>query len=202
MAIPFLRDVLRSPQLVGLGGFTPIKQTERKTCAAASVAACLRHLGLHANEYMCAESMGVSPVVGTPTRDILKYLAGREMYATAWKNYPVRRVIERVTLGKLVMLELLDWGGHWVVGAGYDPTSGAIVLADPALDKTLFRAVTIDQLAAEWSGSALDIDRPTKTANARIGVKARYDKRTDFRIHDWNKPAFVARRVSGPPDGA
>lgn len=193
-----LRAVLTSPDLIGLGGFTPVRQSERHFGAAACVVACLRFWGLHANEYQCVETMGANPVTGTPIPDILKYLAGQQLYATAWKNYPVRRIVERVTQGKLVLISVPDWGGHWVVAVGYDSASDSLVIADPSLEKTMFRALTLDQWTQEWAGPcvAIDIDRPSATSKVRVGTKSRYDKRTDFRIHDWNKPAFVKQRAA------
>ncbi len=200
-----LRTVLASPHLVGLTGLTPVPQTTEFTCCAAAVATCLRYVGQVANEYQCAEALGVNRVVGATAPDILKYLSRRELFATAWKNYPVRRLVERATLGKLVLLDWGDWGGHWVVLAGYDPTSNALIFADPAQARGRFSAFTLEHFTRSWVHPdnpvnqvrqlAIDIDRPS-IGKSRAGVEPEYKARTDFRIHDWDRPAYAKRRVA------
>jgi ABC-type bacteriocin/lantibiotic exporter with double-glycine peptidase domain len=202
-----VRSVFASKELVGLAGLTPVPKTTDFTCAAAAVATCLRYVGQVANEYQCAEALGTNRVVGATAPDILKYLSGRELYATAWKNYPVRRMIERIVLGKLVMVDWGDWGGHWTVVAGYDPSSNAIVFADPARPRGRFSAFTLDHFTRCWVRPesentahqarqlVIDIDRPS-IGKSRAGVEPEHKHRTDFRIQDWNKGVRIQRRAA------
>lgn len=197
---------MASPDLVGLRGLTPVLQQRDGTCGAAAVATCLRFFGLSSNEYQSAAAMGVSPVVGVAAGDILRYFSHRELYATAWKNYTVRRIIERVTAGRLTLIDLADVGGHWVIACGYDPASDALVFADPSRASP-FLAMTVAGFTSAWTTApvdpgdkrvrqvAIEVGRPSKSKNVRPRHKATYVDRKSFRIADWMCPTLVKRRA-------
>lgn len=145
-----LAAVFRSPELEGLYGFKPLPQTHDHTCGAAAVASVLRYLGEESYEMQAAQSMGTNRVVGTDASDMVRYFRHRGFLATATAHTPVQVIIDRVRQGKITLVDWNDYGGHWVVVAGYDPVHDAIVLADPARPRSKFAAHTRKQFWKHW----------------------------------------------------
>lgn len=145
-----LRRVFASPELCGLYGFKPLAQTRDYTCGAAAVASVLQWFGEHADEVMCAQAMGTNKVVGTTPEDMVRYLKHRGLKAWAHTDTPIDYILGRARAGQVTLVDWNDYGGHWVVVAGYDPLSDAIVLADPARPRSHFACHTLDRFKEHW----------------------------------------------------
>jgi hypothetical protein len=146
-------DVLKvfaSPDLVGLYGFKPIAQQRDYTCGAAAVVSVLRYMGMQSNETQASEAMGTNPVVGTRPEDMIRYLRKRELCARAYTGVPFDALVQRITEGKITLVDWNDWGGHWVVVTGWSAKYDAIVLADPAKPRSHFSVHSRKQFIEHW----------------------------------------------------
>lgn len=145
-----LQDVFASKHLLGLFNLKPVPQTRDFTCGAAAVATVIRHLGMDANEGQCAQALKTTPVEGTTIENMVRYFRQRELNARGYKNTPLDVIIDRCRTGKITLVDWNDYGGHWVVVAGYEPHMGAIVLADPARPRSCFGAYSLETFRKHW----------------------------------------------------
>lgn len=145
-----LSRVFRSAHLRGLHGIRPIAQTKSFTCGPAAVATVLRYLGESATEGACAQSLKTNRVIGTTPENVLRYIRRRGLRAVAYQDTPVSLLISRVQTGKITLVDWADYGGHWVVVAGYEPYMKVIVLADPARPRSCFAAHSIERFEEHW----------------------------------------------------
>ncbi len=143
-------EVFDSPHLAGLNGFRPIAQQREYSCGAAAAVSVLRYLGFQANEPQAIESMGTNAAIGTKAEDMVAYFRKRGLCARAYTETPFDVLVERVTSGRVTLVDWNDWGGHWVVVAGWEPHMQAIVLADPARPRSHFAAHSKRQFMEHW----------------------------------------------------
>ena len=145
-----LGRVFRSRHLEGLHGLRPIAQTRSYTCGPAAVATALRYLGLEANELQCAQAMKTNRAIGTTPENIIIYCRTRGLKCTASTDTPLDVVLNRARQGQVTLVDWNDYGGHWVILAGYEPRMGALVLADPARPRSCFAAHSIERFEKHW----------------------------------------------------
>ena len=138
-----------SPWYVSLG-VRGYQQTTDYTCAPAAVMSLLHWYKLLPDkelnaqtEMRIAREMGTrdmqSPQPGTTTEDIVKWLDSNGFVVLAGQDGTVDLVRSYLNKGIPVLVEWIDWGGHWVVATGYhaayeSPAKGpdTIFFADPA----------------------------------------------------------------------
>ena len=138
-----------SPWYVSLG-VRGYQQTTDYTCAPAAVMSLLHWYKLLPDkelnaqtEMRIAREMGTrdmqSPQPGTTTEEIVKWLDSNGFVVLAGQDGTVELVRSYLNKGIPVLVEGIDWGGHWVVATGYhaayeSPAKGpdTIFFADPA----------------------------------------------------------------------
>ncbi len=138
-----------SPWYVSLG-VRGYQQTTDYTCAPAAVMSLLHWYKLLPDkelnaqtEMRIAREMGTrdmqSPQPGTTTEEIVKWLDSNGFVVLAGQDGTVELVRSYLNKGIPVLVEWIDWGGHWVVATGYhaayeSPAKGpdTIFFADPA----------------------------------------------------------------------
>ena len=138
-----------SPWYVSLG-VRGYQQTTDYTCAPAAVMSLLHWYKLlpaqeltAQTEMRIAREMGTrdmqSPQPGTTTEEIVKWLDSNGFVVLAGQDGTVELVRSYLNKGIPVLVEWIDWGGHWVVATGYhaayeSPAKGpdTIFFADPA----------------------------------------------------------------------
>ena len=138
-----------SPWYVSLG-VRGYQQTTDYTCAPAAVMSLLHWYKLLPDkelnaqtEMRIAREMGTrdmqSPQPGTTTEEIVKWLDSNGFVVLAGQDGTVDLVRSYLNKGIPVLVEWIDWGGHWVVATGYhaayeSPAKGpdTIFFADPA----------------------------------------------------------------------
>lgn len=136
---------------LGIKGY---QQTTDYTCGPAAVMSLLRWYGklpasdmTPTTEMRIAAEMGTgsmnSPRPGTNQKQIVDWLNANGFYATAGENGSLEMIRANLKQGIPVLVEWIDWGGHWVVATGYyadseSPSKGAdtIFFADPAVHWT------------------------------------------------------------------
>ena len=138
-----------SPWYVSLG-VRGYQQTTDYTCAPAAVMSLMHWYKLLPDkelnaqtEMRIAREMGTrdmqSPQPGTTTEEIVKWLDSNGFVVLAGQDGTVELVRSYLNKGIPVLVEWIDWGGHWVVATGYhaayeSPAKGpdTIFFADPA----------------------------------------------------------------------
>lgn len=136
---------------LGLKGY---QQTTDYTCGPAAVMSLLRWYGkLSASEMNPATEMRIAAEMGTGNMTSLRpgstqsqmvdWLNANGFYATAGEDGTLEMIRENLKKGIPMLVEWIDWGGHWVVATGYyaeseSPSKGAdtIFFADPAVHWT------------------------------------------------------------------
>ena len=133
-----------SPWYVSLG-VRGYQQTTDYTCAPAAVMSLLHWYKLLPDKELNAQTeMRIardmqSPQPGTTTEEIVKWLDSNGFVVLAGQDGTVELVRSYLNKGIPVLVEWIDWGGHWVVATGYhaayeSPAKGpdTIFFADPA----------------------------------------------------------------------
>lgn len=122
------------------------QQTEDYTCAPAAVMSILNYYGfIHSNELNkntelhIANEMGSSPSNGTSPKQIVDWLNKNGFNAKSYTNGKISDVLKYLYKGIPVLVEWIDWGGHWVVLSGYqklgksiDDDKDTMFLTDPS----------------------------------------------------------------------
>jgi len=153
-------NVKNSPYYVALDFFTmkstdtltilpkykTYQQTTEVTCGPAAALTVLTYAGnTNWDELKIAKIMGTKPVVGTDTSGMVKFFKSigwdvKSSLTTAKKDgitFPNVKdfkdfVITNLKNNTPILVENIDWGGHWRVIIGYD-TMGTEALADDVL---------------------------------------------------------------------
>jgi hypothetical protein len=122
--------------------FKTYQQTTEYTCGPAALVMAAYYRGKTLNELEVAAAAGSSEALGTSTAQMVNYLK-----ATGWKvrsslTEPkiasLRFLKNQVSKGNPVMVEWVDWAGHWQVVIGYDDmgtpndeSDDVLIMADP-----------------------------------------------------------------------
>lgn len=128
--------------LVILPNFRTYQQTTEYTCGPAALLMAAYYRGVLLNELEVAHASGSTKQQGTSTRGMVKYLKH-----TGWlvrsslfepKTASLKFLRNEVEKGNPVMVEWIDWAGHWQVVIGYDdmgtpddPADDVLIMADP-----------------------------------------------------------------------
>ena len=138
-----------NPYYISLG-VKGYQQTTDYTCGSAAVMSLLNWYGKlpatemnQTTEMRIAKEMGTgslsSPKPGTSQRQIAAWLNANGFSTTVGENGTLEMIRANLKQGVPVLVEWIDWGGHWVVVTGYyaaseSPGKGADTLffADPA----------------------------------------------------------------------
>lgn len=182
--------VLASSGLRGCYGIRPVSQTKDHTCGAAAAATVLRWFGFQADEATAAQVMGTNRVTGTTWNAITLYLRKRGLKATPYARFDLRELLRRCDDQLPTLVEWMDWGEHWVVCVGYEPTMGVLVFADPARGRSRFACHRIDDFMEAWrapaAGDIPGVPQLAITADLWKGGRVRPDHPSArFRSH-WS----------------
>lgn len=135
-------DMQPSPSFISLG-VSGYQQTFDYSCGPASVMALLRWYGVLTEKDMnrhtekrLMQEMHCSPSSGTRSQDMAAWLNDNGFDAEARVNGTVEQLTAHLKNGFPVIVEWLDWGGHWVVLTGAfssdDDRESTLFFADPA----------------------------------------------------------------------
>jgi len=122
------------------------QQTTEITCGPAAALTVLNHFNNTSwDELKIAKVMGTKPAVGTDTKGMVKFFKQigwdvKSSLTTTTKDgttFPTEQAFKDFVLSNLknntpVMVENIEWGGHWRVIIGYD-TMGTETTADDVL---------------------------------------------------------------------
>ena len=135
-------DMQPSPSFISLGvhGY---QQTFDYSCGPSSVMSLLHWYGALADKDMNQETemrlmqgMHCDPNFGTRSQDMAAWLNDNGFDAEARVNGTVEQLVGHLKDGFPVLVEWLDWGGHWVVLTGaflsHDDRESTLFFADPA----------------------------------------------------------------------
>jgi hypothetical protein len=142
-------EMTPNPWYVSLGvkGF---QQTTDYTCGPAAVMSLMRWYNLLGDKDLTAKTelriageMGTgdmnSPRPGTNREQMVNWLEKNGFVVASGEDGSLELVRSYLNKGTPVLVEWIDWGGHWVVATGYhaayeSPTKGpdTIFFADPA----------------------------------------------------------------------
>lgn len=122
--------------------FKTYQQTTEYTCGPAALVMAAEYRGKRLNELEVAAVAGSTEAVGTSTEQMVNYLT-----ATGWtvrssltepKVASLKFLKRQLEQGNPVLVEWVDWAGHWEVVIGYDdlgtPKTEAddvLIMADP-----------------------------------------------------------------------
>jgi len=122
--------------------FATYQQTTDYTCGPAALLMAAYYRGVLLNELEIAKATGANKKTGTSTEQMVHYLKN-----TGWKVRSSLTEPEIATLhflkhqiknGNPVMVEWVDWAGHWQVAIGYDDvgtpaevSDDVLIMADP-----------------------------------------------------------------------
>ncbi|MCE1164836.1 MAG: C39 family peptidase [Bacteroidetes bacterium] len=113
------------------------QQTTEYTCGPASVISLLRYYNRGGDEMTIASEMGTSTTTGTTPQQMTDWLNGHGFTASWHQNGTLDTLVNNLKRNKPVLVEWSDWGGHWVLLAGYDTRNTAdlmddvVIFADP-----------------------------------------------------------------------
>jgi hypothetical protein len=122
--------------------FKTYQQTTEYTCGPAAVVMAAEYRGTRLNELEVATATGANTDTGTSTEQLVRYLE-----ATGWVVRSSLREPNKASLkflqqqlqhGNPVLVEWVDWAGHWQVVIGYDDLGtpnaeedDVLIVADP-----------------------------------------------------------------------
>ena len=130
-----------------LSGFETYQQTTEYTCGAASALMVLHRFGEDAyDEMTIAELAKANTTMGTSVEGLADFFAGLGWNVDAHGDVEPRfadpteaeaYLIEKLDAGIPVMVDWVDWAGHWQIAIGLDtcgtddPYDDVLILADP-----------------------------------------------------------------------
>lgn len=121
-----------------LTNYPTFQQTTKYTCGPASALSVLYYFGNQDfNEAMLAKRMKTKPEIGTSLGNMVKFFKeiGWKVQSSLDKP-PMDRdefqkfVVKNLSLGKPILVENVEFGGHWRVIIGYDSMNTEILRDD------------------------------------------------------------------------
>lgn len=122
--------------------FKTYQQTTEYTCGPAALLMVAYYYGKTLNELKISKIIGTNEKTGTSTKKMVKYLN-----KTGWKvrssltepNIATLKFLKKqIKIGHPIMVEWIDWAGHWQVVIGYDDmgthdnvSDDVLIMADP-----------------------------------------------------------------------
>ena len=148
---PDFFSMTSTSSLTLLPRYKTYQQTTEITCGPAAALTVLYHFGDTTwEEYKIANIMGTKPKIGTDTSGMVKFFqsigwvvqssltaTGKDDASFTSVNQFKDFVIANLRRNTPIMVENIDWGGHWRVIIGYDDmgtvttADDIIILADP-----------------------------------------------------------------------
>lgn len=120
--------------------FQTYQQKTEYTCAPASVKMVLKYFGCDYKEEDLAAEMGTTEDNGTDIYQVVEYLKKNNWdYMSTIENGKIKLsdIRKSIKNGYPVLVDWVDWGGHWEVIIGYDTMGTAkesddvLIFADP-----------------------------------------------------------------------
>jgi hypothetical protein len=109
--------------------FLPIKgyqQVLDYTCGPSAVMSLLHYYKKLSDEQMnattekkIADEMGSTELHGTNEKQIVNWLNRHGFRAESYHDGSIEKIRKYLTSGKPVLVDWIDWGGHWAATAGY-----------------------------------------------------------------------------------
>jgi hypothetical protein len=139
---PDFYNLGNSASRVMLARFKTYQQTTEYTCGPAALVMAAYHRGTLLNELEVAEEAGSSEELGTSTEQMVNYLKAHGWNVRSSLSEPkvasLKFLKRQVAKGNPVMVEWVDWAGHWQVVIGYDDmgtpndeSDDVLIMADP-----------------------------------------------------------------------
>jgi hypothetical protein len=130
-----------------LKDFKGYQQTSNYTCAAAVVMSVLNFYGKLSDEELnrktemkIAKEIGTSKEHGSNPQQIVKWFENNGFKAKYGTDGTLKMIKENIRKGIPVIVEWIDWGGHWAAVCGYHKRINeekkrvdTIFLADPSV---------------------------------------------------------------------
>jgi hypothetical protein len=122
---------------VMLSHFKTYQQTTEYTCGPAALVMAAYYRGTWLNELEVAAAAGTTEALGTSTEQMVNYLE-----STGWtvrssltepKAASLKFLKRQIAQGNPVMVEWVDWAGHWQVVIGYDDMGTPDEVSDDVL---------------------------------------------------------------------
>lgn len=134
---------IKNLYLLNIHGY---QQSKDYTCAPAMVMNLLHYYHKlsdaqmsAATEDQIAKEMGSSPDNGTSPQQVVNWLKAHDFNATLGINGQVSMLKENLKKGIPILVEWIDWGGHWelvtgyqAVGKTFDDDKDTLIFADSA----------------------------------------------------------------------
>ena len=128
-----------------LTNYPTYQQTTEYTCGPASALTVLNYFGdKNFDEKTLAKTMETKPQVGTSLGNMVKFFKSigweiqSSLDAPPFDEYEFQKfVVENLSAGKPIIVENVEWGGHWRVIIGYDSLGTSelyddvLIFADP-----------------------------------------------------------------------
>lgn len=160
-----LRDVLASPDLQGLFGVKPVRQTLPNARGICCLVTALRYMGMHVHEQMLVDVIGTNAVTGFEIPTVIRYLSSKKLVATAWTDYPLDLLLGRTRAKKLTLMREASQSDQWCLPVGVEPFQRAIVCINPAREQGTVFSRPLDEFSRSWQESercVILIDRPSR----------------------------------------
>ncbi|MDH4274504.1 MAG: C39 family peptidase [Gammaproteobacteria bacterium] len=117
--------------------FKTYQQTTEYTCGPAALVMAAFYRGVQLNELEVANAAGTNPDTGTSTEQMVNYLTSTGWSVRSSLTEPTVASLgflkKQVEEGNPVMVEWVDWAGHWQVIIGYDDMGTPDIEADDVL---------------------------------------------------------------------
>ncbi|CAK0740515.1 conserved hypothetical protein [Gammaproteobacteria bacterium] len=128
--------------LIILPRFNTYQQTTEYTCGPAALVMAAYYRGVSLNELEVAKLSGSTKKFGTSTRQMVNYLKSNGWNVRSSLTEPrigsLNFLRNQIKKGNPIMVEWIDWAGHWQVVIGYDDmgttsnqSDDVIIMADP-----------------------------------------------------------------------
>lgn len=139
---PNFYSMRNSRSRVILSHFKTYQQTTEYTCGPAALVMAAYYRGTLLNEMEVSAAAGTSETYGTSTEQMVNYLKSTGWTVRSSLTEPDAASLQflrsQLIQGNPVMVEWVDWGGHWQVLIGYDDMGtpdmegdDVLVMADP-----------------------------------------------------------------------
>ncbi|AIT09316.1 hypothetical protein LO80_04595 [Candidatus Francisella endociliophora] len=164
---------LPSNQNIKLLDIKDHQQTTDYTCGPAAVMSLLNYYGMlkdsqmnHATELKIAKEMDTDEDYGTNAEQIANWLEKNGFEVKYGTKGDVKLLYQNIDKGIPVLVDWIDWGGHWTLVSGYqklgksiDDDKDTLFMIDPAVHfnnvKTVYGLSTInpDRFQYMWQDS-------------------------------------------------
>lgn len=129
-------------------GVKAYQQTEEYTCGPAIVMSLMNYYGMmsttqmnKSTELRIAKEMGTSVTEGTSEKQMVDWLGKNGFTVKHGENGTISMLRNNLKNNIPVIVEWIDWGGHWVIVSGYnkkgktpEENQDTLFLADPSID--------------------------------------------------------------------